>query len=190
MMIWWSVTGRKIDRSSRTRSCIGEMMNMKTPEFGLKFGEILHYPRQLSQVTLAQSFGIRLRAGPTALWTPRPIFAAVLSNFQTKNVLVSQRFPCHFHLKDQLKEESYYIVYSSLRGISIRVESSSFHLDLLWQLQLGIHFYFLGDLSSPWHDFSKDIAKSPHVMSPPKLLSTKMLWLPRPTVMHKSWYVE
>ena len=152
MMIWWSVTGRKIDRSSRTRSCIGEMMNMKTPEFGLKFGEILHYPRQLSQVTLAQSFGIRLRAGPTALWTPRPIFAAVLSNFQTKNVLVSQRFPCHFHLKDQLKEESYYIVYSSLRGISIRVESSSFHLDLLWQLQLGIHFLGIcvrPDLTSP-----------------------------------------
>lgn len=71
----------------------------------------------LSQVTLAQSFGIRLRAGPTAQWTPRPIFAAVLSNFQTKNVLVSQRFPCHFHLKDQLKEASSYIVYLSLRGL-------------------------------------------------------------------------
>ena len=110
--------------------------------------------------------------------------------FKQKMCWFLNDFLGHFHLKNQLKEASSYIVYLSLRGISIRVESSSFHLNLLWQLQLGIHFYFLGDLSSPWHDFSKDIAKSPHVMSPPKLLSTKMLWLPRPTVMHKSWYVE
>ena len=38
--------------------------------------------------------------------------------FKEKNVLVSQRFPWHFRLKDQLKEESSYIVYLSLRGIS------------------------------------------------------------------------